>query len=216
MIQHPLTVSFQQREKKMFDGKLNTQRENCIFLTLYNLFHGSNTISTSTIGCRSFQTCVTFLKVHLFTCVFLHMFQGLILNRSHLQRGVSRSHETCARYNSTEAFASGSSASKHSDVTVRFFESDTRVTERAGFRVHSTWVSGNSTRLHADFTPVVIFSVTVRLMSKFLFRCPGKSDFRSTQVTSTQCTQFTLERLDLALHGGKCDGIDLTTFSHSD
>ena len=33
----------------------------------------------------------------------------------------------------------------NTDVTVRFFESDTRAIERAGFRVHSTWVSGNST-----------------------------------------------------------------------
>ena len=101
--------------------------------------------------------------------------------RSHLQRGVSRSHDceklfqvlqmlSFARNNSTKAFASGSSASQHSDVTVRFFESDTRVIERAGLRVHSTCVSGNSTRFHADFTLVVILSVSVRLVSKFLFR----------------------------------------------
>ena len=167
------------------------------------------------------------LKVHLFTCVFQHMFQGLLIIRSHLQRGASRSHDcekmfqvsqtlTFARYNSTEAFAAGSSASQHSDVTVRLLEGDTRVVERARLRVHSTWMSGNSTRLHADFTLVVILGVAVRLVSKFLFRCPGKSDSRSGQVSSTQCTQLTLERLDLALHGGKCDGIDLTTFSHSD
>ena len=166
----------------------------------------------------------TVLKMHLFTCVFQHVSQGLLIVRSHLQRGLSRSHDcekmfqvfqtlTFAWNNSTKAFASGSSASH---VTVRFFESDTRVLERAGFRVHSTWVSGNSTRLHADFTPVVILTVSVRPVSKFPFRCPGKSDFRSRQVTSTQCTQFTLERLDLAFHGGQCDGIDLTTFSHSD
>ena len=182
------------------------------------------TLFTSTIGCRSFQTCVIVLKVHLFTCVFQHMSQGFLIIRSHLQRGISRSHDcekmfqvlptlTFARYNSTEAFASGSSASYHSDVTVRFFESDTRVIECAGFTVHSTWVSGNSTRLHADFTTIVILGVTV---SKFLFRCPGMSDFRSRQVTNTEGTQFTRERLDLALHGGKSDGIDLTTFSHSD
>ena len=169
----------------------------------------------------------TVLKMHLFPCVIQHVSQGLLIVRSRLQRGISRSHDcekmfqvfqtlTSAWNNSTKAFASGSSASGHSDVSVRFFESDTRVLERAGFRVHSTWVSGNSTRLHADFTPVVILSVSVRLVSKFLFRCPGKSDFRSRQVTSTQCTQFTLERLDLAFHGGQCDGIDLTTFSHSD
>ena len=142
-------------------------------------------------------------------------------------RGVSRSHDcekmfqvfqtpTFARKNSTKAFASLSSASQHSDVTVRLFEGDTRVIERAGLRAHSTWVPGNSTRFHADFTPVVILGVTVQLVSKFLFKYPGKSDFRSRQVTSTQCTQFTLERLDLALHGGKGDGIDLTAFCHSD
>ena len=122
---------------------------------------------------------------------------------------------TFAWNNSTEALASGSSASEHSDITVRFFESDTRVIERARLRVHS-WMSGNSTRHLADFTTIVILGVTVRLVSKFLFRCPGKSDFRSRQVTSTQCTQLTLENLDLALYGGKGDGIDLTTFSHSD
>ena len=123
---------------------------------------------------------------------------------------------TFAWNNSTEAFASGSSASQHSDVTVRFFESDTLIIERARLRVHSTWMSGNSTRHLADFTTIVILGVTVRLVSMFLFRCPGKSDFRSRQVTSTQCTQLTLEKLDLALHGGKGDGIDLTTLSHSD
>ena len=146
----------QQREKRMFDGKLNTQRENCILLTLHHCFHGSNTILNTTIGCRSFQACVTVLQVHLFACVFQHMSQGLLIIRSHLQRGVSRSHEceklfqvlqtlTFARNNSTKAFASGSSASQHSDETVRFFESDTREIERAGLRVHSTWVSGNAT-----------------------------------------------------------------------
>ena len=127
MIQDPLTVSHQQREKRMLDGKLNTQRENCIFLTLYHFFRGSNTVFTSTIGCRSFQTCFTVLKVHLFTCAFQHMSQGFLI-RSHLQRGTTRSHDcekmfqvfqtlTFAWNNSTEAFASGSSASQHSDVT---------------------------------------------------------------------------------------------------
>ena len=123
---------------------------------------------------------------------------------------------TFAWNNSTEALATGSSARQHSDVTVRLDESDSRVIERARLRVHSTWVSGNSTRLHADFTTVAILSVTVDLVSMFLFRCSGKSDFRSRQVTSTQCMQLTLERLDLALDGGKGDGIDLTTFLHSD
>ena len=74
-------------------------------------------------------------------------------------------------------------------------------------------ISLDSTQI---FTLVVILGVSVRLVSKFLFRRPGKSGSRSGQVTSTQCTHFTLERLDLALHGGKCDGIDLTTDSHSD
>ena len=121
MIQDRLTVSHKQREKRMFDGKLSTQRENCIFLTLYHLLHGSNTFFTSTIGCNSFQTCVTVLKVHLFTCVFQHMFQDLLIVRSLLQRGIFRSHDcekmfqilqtlTYVWYNSTEAFASGSSA----------------------------------------------------------------------------------------------------------
>ena len=164
--------------------------------------------------------------MHFFTGVFQHTFQGLLVVRFHLQTGMSRSHDckkmfrvlqtlTFAWNNSTDSIRNGVlSPVRHSDVTVRLFESDTRAIERAGFRVHSTWVSDNSTRLHADFTPVVILSVTVRLLSNFLLRCPGKSDFRSRQVTSTQCTQLTLERLDLALHGGKCDGIDLTTFSH--
>ena len=110
---------------------------------------------------------------------------------------------TFAWNNATEAFATGSSASQHSDVTARLFESDTRVIERARLGVHSTWVSGNSTRLHSDFITVVMLSVTVEIVSMCLFRCPGKSDLRSRQVTSTQCTQVTLERLDLALHGGK-------------
>ena len=119
---------------------------------------------------------------------------------------------TFAWNNSTEAFATGSSASQHSDVTVRLFESDTRAVGRARLTVHSTWVPGNSTLLHADFTTVVILSVTVDFLSMFLLRSPGKSDFRSGQVTSTQCTQLTLERLDLALHGGEGDVVDLATF----
>ena len=36
---------------------------------------------------------VTVLKMHLFTCVFQHMFQGLLIIRSHLQRVISRSHD---------------------------------------------------------------------------------------------------------------------------
>ena len=103
--------------------------------------------------------CVTVLQVHLFTCVFQHMSQGFLTIRSHLQRGISRSHgcENMFLVLQTvtfawRAFASGSSANQHSDVTVRFFESDTRVIERAGFRVHSTWVCGNPTGHHADFT----------------------------------------------------------------
>ena len=75
---------------------------------------------------------------------------------------------------------------------------------------------GNSTRLHADFTTVVILGVTVDFVSMFLLKSPGKSDFRSREVTSTQCTQLTLERLDLTLHGGEGDVVDLATFSHSD
>ena len=95
------------------------------------------------------------------------------------------------------------------------FESDTRVIERARLRVYSTRVSGNSTRLHADLTTVVIISVTVDLVSVFLLRCPGKSDFRSRQVTSTQCTQLTLRDWTSRIMVKKY-GIDLTTFSHSD
>ena len=163
----------------------------------------------------------------MFERIFQHMFQGLLIVRSHLQTWISRSHDcknmfqvlqtlTFAWNNSTEALATGSSTSQHSDATVRLFESDTRVIDRAGLRVHSTWGSGNSTRRHADFTTVVTLSVTVDLVSMFLLRCPGKPDFRGRQVTITQCTLLTLERLDLALHGGKGAGIDLTTFSHSD
>ena len=227
MIQDPLTVSHQQREKRMFDGELNTQREDSIFLTLYHFLFGSNTVFTTTIGCRSFQTGVTVFQVYLFTRVFRHMFRGLLIARSHMQTRISRSHDcknmfqvqqtlTCTWNNSTEAFATGSSACQRSDVIVRLFESDTRVFERARLRVHSTWVPGNSTRLHADFTLVVILSVTVRFVSKFLLRCLGKSDFRSRQVNSTQRTQLTLEGLTFVFHGGKGDGIDLTTCSHSD
>ena len=90
---------------------------------------------------------------------------------------------TFAWNNSTEAFAMESSASQHSNATVRFFEGDTPVIERARLRVHSTWVSGNYTRLHADFTAVVILSVTVDFVSMFLLRCPGKSYVRGRQVT---------------------------------
>ena len=71
--------------------------------------------------------------------------------------------------NSTEAFTTGSSANQLRDVSVRLFESDTLVIECARLEVRSTWVSGNSTRLHADFTTVVILSVTVDLVSMFLF-----------------------------------------------
>ena len=112
---------------------------------------------------------------------------------------------TFAWNNSTEAFETRSSASQHSDVTVRLFESDTRAVGRARLRVHSTWVPGNSTRLHAEYTTVVILGVTVDFLSMFLLRSPGQPDFRSRQVTSTQCTQLTLETLDFALHGGEGD-----------
>ena len=205
MIQDPLTVSHQQREKKMFDGKLNTQREDSIFLTLIpslswfeHCFHLDHWMQEFPNG------VFTVLKVYLFTRIFQHMFQGLLIARSRLQTRISRSHDcgkmfqvfqtlTFAWNNSTEAFASWSSASPHSDVTVRFLQSDTRAIERASRRVHSTWVSGDSTRLHADFTMVVTPSVTVDFVSMFLLRCPGKSDFRSRQVGSTQCTQFAHE-----------------------
>ena len=153
---------------------------------------------------QEFPKGVTAFQVYLFTRVFQHMLQGLLIVRPHSQTGISRSHDcknmfqvyqtlTFAWNNSTAAFATGSSASQHGDVTVRLFESDTRVIERARLRVHSTWVSGHSTRLHADFTPFVILRVTVDLVSKFLLRCPGKSDFRGRQVTGTQCTQFTVD-----------------------
>ena len=148
------------------------------------------------MGCKSFQTSVTVLQVHLFTWVLQHMFQGLLIIRSQLQRGISRSHDcekmfqvfqtlTFAANNSTEAFATGSSASLHSDVTVRFFESDTRVIERARLRAHSTL---------------------------------GVWKFHSTsrRFHNGRHTQLTLESLDLALHGGKGDGTNLATFSHSD
>ena len=88
---------------------------------------------------------------------------------------------TFAWNNSTGAFATGSSVIQRSDVIVRLFEGDTRVIERARLREHSTKVSGNSTRFHADFTTVVILSVTVDLVSMFLLRCPGKSDSRGRQ-----------------------------------
>ena len=128
---------------------------------------------------------VTVFQVYLFAHIFQHMFQGLLIVRYQLQTWISRSHHcekmfqllqtlTFAWNNSTEAFATESSASQHSDVFVRLFESDTRVIKRARLGVHSTWVSGNFTRLHADFTTVVILSVTVDLVSMFLLRCPGK------------------------------------------
>ena len=91
VIQDPLTVRHQQSEKRMFDGRFNTQRVNSIFLTLYHFLLGSNIVFTSTIGCRSFQTCVTALHLHLFTCVLQHMSQGFLIVRSH--RGISRSHD---------------------------------------------------------------------------------------------------------------------------
>ena len=115
---------------------------------------------------------------------FLHMFQSLLIVCMQENFQVLQT-LTFAWNNSTGAFAMESSASQHSDVTVRLFESDTRVIERARLRVHSTWVSGNSTRHHADFTPVVTLSVTVALVSKFLLRCPGKSDFRSRHSSET-------------------------------
>ena len=175
MIQDPLTVSHQQREKSMLDGELITQREDSIFLarTLFSprpLDAGVSKrvflYSRCTFSHASFSTCFKASSLSDLTCK-----QG-----SHHCKKMFQVFQTLtfARYNSTEAFATGTSASQHSDVTVRLFESDTRVIERARLRVHSTWVSGNSIRLHADFTLVVILSVTVRLVSKFLLRCPGK------------------------------------------
>ena len=180
MVQDPLLVSHQQREKRMLDGELNIQRKDSIFLSLYHFLHGSNTVF-STIGCSSFQTSVTVFQVYLFTRVFQHMFQSLLIVRSHLQTGISRAHDckkmfhvfqtlTFAWNNSTKAFASGSSVSQHSDGTVGFFESDTREIERGRLGVHSTWLSGNSARLHADFTTVVMLSVAVDLVSMFLLQ----------------------------------------------
>ena len=190
MTQDPLTVSHPQREKRMFYGKLNAQRENCIFFEVVPPPSGFEHYFHLDHWMQEFPKArVTVFKMHLFTCVFQHMFQGLLIFRSHLQRGIPRSHDckkmfqvfqtlTFARYNSTKTFASAPFACEHSDVTVRFFESDTRPIECERLRGHSTWVFGNSTRLHADFTPLVILGVTVRLVSKFLFKCPGKSDFR--------------------------------------
>ena len=169
--------------------------------------------------------CIPGVLVHnasFGACFKASSLSDLTCNQGYLARMTARKCSqvcqtlTCTWNNSTEACATGSSASQHSDVPVRFFESDTRVIERARLGVDSTWVSGNSIRSHAGFTTVVVLSVTVDLVSMFLLRCPGNSDFRGRQVTSTQCTQLTLEKLDLALHGGKRDGIDLTTFSLSD
>ena len=118
MIQDPLTVSHQQREKRMFDGKFkySTRRQH-LSDRMYHFFHGSNTVFTSTIGCRSLQTCVTVLQMHLFSRVFQHMSQGRLIIRSHLQRWISRTHDcekmfqvlqtlTFAWNNSTGSFAS--------------------------------------------------------------------------------------------------------------
>ena len=87
------SLSHQQREKRMSVGELNTQREDSIFLTLYHLLYGSNTVFTSTIGCRSFHRCVTVFRVHLSTRVYRHMFQSLLIVRSHLQTVTSHSHD---------------------------------------------------------------------------------------------------------------------------
>ena len=65
-------MSHQQREKKMF-GEPNAQRANSISLTLYHLFHGSNTVVTSTIGCKSFQTGVAVSQVYLLARILQHM-----------------------------------------------------------------------------------------------------------------------------------------------
>ena len=171
-------------------------------------FMARTLLSPRPLECRSVQPGVTVFQMYLFIRVFQHMFQGLLIVRSHLQTWISRSHDckkmfqvlqtlTFAWNNSTDAFAMGSSASQHSDVTVRLFESDIRVIERARLRVHSTWVSGNSTRLHADFKPVVILSVTVGLVSKFLLRFPGKSDFckYNTSCTRNSRTFYDTKRL---------------------
>ena len=201
----------------MFDGEHNTERADNIFLTMYHLLHEQGfhldhwTQESPKHGCY----CIPGVLVHT------HL-SGHISRPPHCAISLANrdiSHDCKKMYqifqtlilalnDSTEAFATGSSANQHNDATVRFFESDTRVIERARLGVHSTEMSGNSTRRHADFTTVVILSVTVRLVSMFLFRCPGKSDLRSRLVTSAQCTQLTLERLDLVLHGGDSDGMD--------
>ena len=86
MIQDPLTVSHQQREKRMIDRKLNAQRDGqhlsdaVPFLSWFeHYFHLDHWM-------QEFPKRA--LKVHLFACVFQHMFQGLLIVRSHLQRGI--------------------------------------------------------------------------------------------------------------------------------
>ena len=98
MIQDPLTVSHQQREKRMFDGELNTQRKKQ---------HLSDAVS---------------FPSWLEHCFHLHHWMQEYPNACHCIPGVL-----------VHTFLSG-----HSDVTVKLFESDTRVIERARLRVHST------------------------------------------------------------------------------
>ena len=218
VIQDPFTVTHQQSEERMVDREHNTQRVDRLLLTLYHLLRCSDTVFASTIGSGSFQTSVTVFQVYLRARLCQHSRPPHCLisfanwDISLLQESFPIRTLTLAWNDSTEAFTTGSSASQHSDVTVRLFESDTRMVEPARLAVHSTGMCGNSTRFHADFTAVVVLSVTVDLVSTFLLRCPGKSYLRCRQMTSTQCTQFTHERLNFAHHGGESDGIDLSYF----
>ena len=109
VIQDPFTVTHQQREERMFDREHNTQREDSIFLTLYHLLHGSNTVFTSTIGCKSFQTSVTVFQVYLFARICQHMFQGLT--------GISCSHDCKKVFQVSQTLAfDGVSELLHTDM----------------------------------------------------------------------------------------------------
>ena len=130
------------------------------------------------------QTCVTAIPN-----VLVHTRLSAHASRPpHLQTQISRSHDCKNMFQSLSDVDLCTEQLDRSirnlvlfqstQVTVRLFESDTRVIERARLKVHSARVSGNSTRLHADVTTVVILSVTVNLVSMFLLKCPGKSDFQ--------------------------------------
>ena len=143
MIQDPLTVSHQHSEKRTFDRELNTQREDCIFsdaVLFLSRFEHYFRLDHSTQESPKACCCIPdafFSQASFSTCFKASSLSDLTCKEEYLARMTARKCSTSFKRRPLRGttrqkqFATGSSPSQHRDVAVGFFESDTRIIERA-------------------------------------------------------------------------------------